>query len=53
VLGRLDDAIPPCHRAGPEEIGRVVTFVAGDAVRSVTATTSFVDGGIKQTNPGL
>jgi glucose 1-dehydrogenase len=53
VLGRLDDAIPPCHRAGPEEPGRVVTFVVGEAVRSVTATSLFADGGIKQTSRGL
>ena len=35
--------------AQPEEIARVVAFIAGDGGSYMTSTTVFVDGGIMQT----
>jgi glucose 1-dehydrogenase len=49
----LDAAIPLGRMAKPEEIGRVVAFLAGDRASYITATTLFVDGGIMQSSPGL
>ena len=49
----LDAAIPLGRMAKPEEIGRVVAFLAGDGASYVTATTIFVDGGIMQSSAGL
>ena len=53
ALNKLDSAIPLGRMAKPEEIAKVVVFLAGDGASYVTATTLFVDGGIMQSNPGL
>lgn len=53
LLTELDDAIPIGRMAKPEEIARVVAFLAGEGGDYMTATTVFVDGGIMQTSPGL
>lgn len=52
-LKKLDDAIPIGRLAKPEEIAKVVGFLAGDGASYVTATTIFADGGIMQSSPGL
>ncbi len=49
----LDDAIPLGHVAKPEEIARVVAFLADDGASYMTATTVFADGGLMQSSPGL
>ena len=53
LLKKLDDAIPLGRMAKPEEIGRLVGFLAGDGASYITATTIFADGGIMQSSPGL
>lgn len=53
ALQKLDAAIPLGRMAEPEEIGRLVASLAGDAGTYLTATTVFVDGGIMQSSPGL
>jgi glucose 1-dehydrogenase len=52
-LNALDAAIPQGRLAKPDEIARVVAFLAGDGASYMTATTVFVDGGLMQTSPGL
>jgi glucose 1-dehydrogenase len=52
-LKALDNAIPEGRLAQPEEIAKVVAFLAGDGASYMTATTVFVDGGIMQSSPGL
>ena len=52
-LQKLDSAIPLGRMAKPEEIAKVVTFLAGDGASYMTAATVFVDGGIMQSSPGL
>lgn len=49
-LKRLNAAIPLGHVAQPEEIGKVVTFLASDAARYITATTVVADGGLMQSS---
>ncbi len=49
----LDDAIPLGRIAKPEEIARVVAFLADDGASYMTATTVFADGGLMQSSPGL
>lgn len=53
LLKKLDDAIPLGRLAKPEEIAKVVAFLAGDGASYLTATTIFADGGIMQSSPGL
>lgn len=53
LMQALDAAIPLGRMAKPEEIGRVVSFLAGDGGSYMTATTVFVDGGLMQQSPGL
>jgi glucose 1-dehydrogenase len=53
ALHRLQAAIPVGRLARPEEVARVVAFLAGDGASYLTATTVFVDGGIMQGSPGL
>jgi glucose 1-dehydrogenase len=52
-MATLDAAIPLGRMAEPEEIGHVVSFLAGDGARYLTATTVFADGGIMHSSPGL
>jgi glucose 1-dehydrogenase len=52
-LALLDKAIPMRRMAQPEEIARVVSFLAGDGASYLTATTVFADGGIMHASPGL
>ncbi len=53
LLKKLDNAIPLGRMAKPEEIGRLVAFLADDGASYITATTIFADGGIMQSSPGL
>lgn len=47
----LQAAIPLDYIGSPEEMGKVVCFVASDAASYITATTIFADGGLMQ-KPG-
>jgi glucose 1-dehydrogenase len=53
LLTKLNAAIPLGRMAQPDEIADIVTFLAGDGARYVTATTIFADGGIMQNSVGL
>jgi glucose 1-dehydrogenase len=53
LMTRLNAAIPMGRMASPEEIGRVVAFLAGDDASYITATTVFADGGMMHQSPGL
>ncbi|MGH7684648.1 MAG: SDR family NAD(P)-dependent oxidoreductase, partial [Vulcanimicrobiaceae bacterium] len=52
-MKRLDAAIPLGRMASPEEIAKVVAFLASDDASYLTATTVTVDGGMTQASPGL
>ena len=52
-LAQLNNAIPLGRMARPEEIAKVVGFVAGAGASYLAATTLFVDGGIMQNSVGL
>src|SRR6476659_2783473 len=52
-MATLDAAIPLARMADPDEIGKVVAFLASDGASYLTATTVFVDGGIMHSSPGL
>ena len=52
-LAQLSQAIPVGRMARPEEIARVVGFLAGDGASYLTATTIFADGGIMHGSVGL
>ncbi len=53
ALNKLASAIQLGRMAKPEEIDKVVVFLARDGASYVTATTVFADGGIMQGSPGL
>ncbi len=53
LLDKLNRAIPLGRMARPEEIAKLVAFLAGDGSSYVAATTIFADGGIMQSSPGL
>lgn len=53
LMKKLDTAIPLGRMAKPEEIARVVAFLAGDGASYMTSTTVFVDGGLMHQSPGL
>jgi glucose 1-dehydrogenase len=52
-LAALNAAIPLGRMARPDEIAKVVAFLAGDGASYLTATTVFVDGGIMHSSVGL
>lgn len=53
LMKKLDAAIPLGRMAQPEEIAKVVAFLAGDGASYITAATIFVDGGLMHQSPGL
>ena len=53
LMAKLNAAIPLGRMAMPEEIAKVVGFLASDSASYITATTIFADGGIMQSSPGL
>ena len=53
LMANLNAAIPLGRMARPEEIAKVVGFLASDGASYITATTIFADGGIMQSSPGL
>ena len=52
-LKKINETIPLARMAQPEEIARVVAFLAGAGSSYVTATTIMADGGLMQSSPGL
>jgi glucose 1-dehydrogenase len=52
-LAQLNAAIPVGGMAQPEEIAKVVGFVAGEGASYLSATTIFADGGIMHSSVGL
>lgn len=52
-LAQLNAAIPLGRMARPEEIAKVVGFVAGEGASYLAATTIFADGGIMHNSVGL
>lgn len=53
LMKKLNAAIPLGRMAKPEEIARVVAFLASDHSSYMTATTLFADGGMMLYSPGL
>lgn len=53
LMQELNAAIPLGRMAKPEEIAKVVAFLASDDASYITATTLFTDGGMMQQSPGL
>lgn len=52
-LKKLRSAIPLGRMAEPEEIARLVGFLASEGASYLTATTVMADGGMMQNSPGL
>jgi len=52
-LAQLNATIPLGRMAQPEEIAKVVGFVAGEGASYLVATTIFADGGIMHASVGL
>ena len=52
-LAQLNKAIPAGRLARPEEIAKVVGFLAGEGASYLAATTIFADGGIMHCSVGL
>ncbi|MFV0341082.1 MAG: SDR family NAD(P)-dependent oxidoreductase [Parachlamydiaceae bacterium] len=53
LLKKLDAAIPVGRMAKPEEIAKVVAFLASEGASYMTAATVFVDGGLMHQSSGL
>jgi glucose 1-dehydrogenase len=53
LIKKLNSAIPLARMGKPEEIAKIVAFLAGDGATYITGTTIFADGGIMQGSPGL
>ena len=53
LLEKLNASIPLGRMARPEEIAKLVAFLAGANAGYITATTIFADGGIMQGSVGL
>lgn len=53
LMEKLNEAIPMGRMAKPEEIAKVVAFLASSGASYMTATTVFVDGGMMHQSPGL
>jgi glucose 1-dehydrogenase len=53
LLKKLEAAIPLGRMARPEEIARVVAFLAGEGASYMTATTVVADGGLMESSVGL
>jgi glucose 1-dehydrogenase len=53
LMQELDATVPLGRMAKPEEIAKVVAFLAGDDASYITATTFFVDGGLMHQSLGL
>ncbi|MGA9533641.1 MAG: glucose 1-dehydrogenase [Anaerolineales bacterium] len=52
-MARLRASIPLGTMAQPEQVAKLVAWLASDEADYITATTYFVDGGMLQASPGL
>jgi glucose 1-dehydrogenase len=53
LMQELDATVPLGRMAKPEEIAKVVAFLASDDASYITATTFFIDGGLMHQSLGL